>query len=72
MEQDLTDRVKLQAATLRDDIASLRDELASVRSLELVEAQRGEMLVCFTTIMLDEFNIDVEVNLFLHLFWPAN
>ena len=57
MEQDLTDRVKLQAATLRDDIASLRDELASVRSLELVEARRGEMLICLTIVMLDEFNV---------------
>ena len=44
-------------------VASLRDELASLRSLQLVEAQRGEMLVCFTTVMLDEFNIDVEINL---------
>ena len=41
----------------------LQDKLASLRDLRLAEAQRGEMLVCFTTVMLDEFNIDVEVNL---------
>ena len=44
-------------------VASLENELASLRSLQLVEAQRGEMLVCFTTVMLDEFNIDVEYNI---------
>ena len=44
-------------------VSSLRDELASLRGLQLVKAQRGKMLVCLTTAMLDEFNIDVEVNL---------
>ena len=41
----------------------LEAKLASLRSLQIVEAQRGEMLVCFTTVMLDEFSIDVEINL---------
>ena len=44
-------------------VASLENDLTRLRSLQLVEAQRGEMLVCFTTVMLDEFNIDVEFNL---------
>ena len=39
----------------------LQDKLASLRDLRLAEAQRGEMLVCFTTVMLDECNIDVEI-----------
>ena len=58
-------------ASLRAEVAadaqSTRAEVAAdaqcVRDLRLVEAQRGEMLVCFTTVMLDEFNIDVEINL---------
>ena len=41
----------------------LEAKLASLRDLRLAEAQRGEMLVCFTTVMLDEFSIDVEINL---------
>ena len=41
----------------------LEAKLASIRSLQLAEAQRGEVLVCFTTVMSDEFNIDVEINL---------
>ena len=41
----------------------LQDKLARLGSLQLVEAQRGEMLVCFTTVMSDEFSIDVEINL---------
>ena len=53
-------------------VASLENELARLGSLQLVEAQRGEMLVCFTTVMLDEFNIDFEINFSLHLFCPAN
>ena len=40
----------------------LEAKLASLKSLQIVEAQRGEMLVCFTTLMLDEFSIDVEIN----------
>ena len=32
-------------------------EEASLRSLELVEARRGEMLICLTIGMLDEFNV---------------
>ena len=42
-------------------VESLQAKLAYLRSLKLVEAQRGEMLVCFTTVMLEEFNIDVEI-----------
>ena len=41
----------------------LETQLAILRGLQVIEAQRGEMLVCFTTVMLDEFNIDVEYNL---------
>ena len=52
---ELTERERLRAQ-------SLQAKLASLRSLQLVEAQRGEILVCFTTVMLDEFNIDVEIN----------
>ena len=48
---------------LQEKLASLRAEAQSVRDLRLAEAQRGEMLVCFTTVMLDEFSIDVEINL---------
>ena len=55
-EGELTERERLL-------VASLENKLASLRSLRLVEAQRGEMLVCFTTVMLDEFSIDVEINL---------
>ena len=44
-------------------VQSLQAKLASLRDLRLAEAQRGEMLVCFTTVMLDEFTIDVEINL---------
>ena len=44
-------------------VQSLQAKLARLGSLQLVEAQRGEMLVCFTTVMLDEFNIDLEINL---------
>ena len=48
---------------LQEKLASLRAEVAadaqSIRDLRLAEAQRGEMLVCFTTVMLDEFNVDV-------------
>ena len=44
---------------LQEKLASLRAEAQSVRDLRLAEAQRGEMLVCFTTVMLDEFNTDV-------------
>ena len=62
---ELTERERLL-------VESLERELASLRSLQLVEAQRGEMLVCFTTVMLDEFNIDFEINFSLHLFCPAN
>ena len=51
-EGELTERERLL-------VASLENKLASLRSLQLVEAQRGEMLVCFTTVMLDEFNVDV-------------
>ena len=53
---ELTERERLL-------IASLENELARLGSLQLVEAQRGEMLDCFTTVMSDEFNIDVEINL---------
>ena len=53
-------------------VASLENKLPRLGSLQLVEAQRGEMLVCFTTVMLDEFNIDFEINFSLHLFCPAN
>ena len=53
---ELTERERLL-------VESLEKELASLRSLQLVEAQRGDMLVCFTTVMLDEFNIDFEINL---------
>ena len=53
---ELTERERLL-------IASLENELARLGSLQLVEAQRGEMLDCFTTVMLDEFDIDVEINL---------
>ena len=55
-EGELTERERLL-------VASLENKLASLRSLRLVEAQRGEMLVCFTTVMLDEFSINVEINL---------
>ena len=55
-EGELTERERLL-------VASLENKLASLRSLQLVEAQRGEMLVCFTTIMSDEYNTDVEINL---------
>ena len=55
-EGELTERERLL-------VASLENKLASLRSLQLVEAQRGEMLVCFTTVMLDEFSIDFEINL---------
>ena len=48
---------------LQEKLASLRAEAQSVRDLRLAELQRGEMLVCFTTVMLDEFNIEVEINL---------
>ena len=44
-------------------VQSLQAKLARLGSLQLVEVQRGEMLVCFTTVMLDEFSIDVEINL---------
>ena len=56
-EGELTERERLL-------VESLERELASLRSLQLVEAQRGEMLVCFNTVMLDEFNIDFEINLY--------
>ena len=71
---ELTRKEELLVESLRDELASLRAEVAaeaqsvkaeapSIRDLRLVEAQRGEMLVCFTTVMLDEFDIDVEINL---------
>jgi hypothetical protein len=44
-------------------ISELQTRAARLGALLLVEAQRGEMLVCFTTVMLDEFNIDFEINL---------
>ena len=73
---ELTRKEELLVESLRDELASLRAEVAaeaqSVRDLRLAEAQRGEMLVCFTTVMLDEFNIDVEIYFSLHLFCPAN
>ena len=50
--EKLTDREKLRAQFLQA-------RLARLGSLQLVEAQRGEMLDCFTTVMLDEFNTDV-------------
>ena len=61
--------VRAEAQSVRDlrlaEAQSVRDlrlaEAQSVRDLRLAELQRGEMLVCFTTVMLDEFNIDVEV-----------
>ena len=50
---------------LQEKLARLRGlhlvEAQSVTDLRLAEARRGEMLVCFTTVMLDEFNIDVEI-----------
>ena len=64
---ELTERERLLVASLENELASLRAEVAadakSTRDLRLAEAQRGEMLVCFTTVMLDEFSIDVEINL---------
>ena len=60
---ELTERERLLVASLENELASLRAEVAadaqSIRDLRLAEAQRGEMLVCFTTVMLDEFNVDV-------------
>ena len=50
----------------------LEAKLARLGALLLAETQIGEMLVCFTTVMLDEFNIDVEIYFSLHLFCPAN
>ena len=72
--------VAAEAQSVRDlrlaEAQSVRDlrvaEAQSVRDLRLAELQRGEMLVCFTTVMLDEFNIDVEIYFSLHLFCPAN
>ena len=61
--EELTEREKLRAQFLQAKLARLGAEAQSIRDLRLAEAQRGEMLVCFTTVMLDEFNIDVEVNL---------
>ena len=55
-EGELTERERLL-------VASLENKLARLGALLLVEAQRGEMLVCFTTVMLDESSIDVEINL---------
>ena len=60
---ELTERERLLVASLENELASLRAEAQSIRDLRLAEAQRGEMLVCFTTVMLDEFSIDVEINL---------
>ena len=62
-EGELTERERLLVASLENKLASLRAEAQSVRDLRLAEAQRGEMLVCFTTVMSDEFSIDVEINL---------
>ena len=55
----------LFAADPRDNalISELQTRAARLGALLLAEAQLGEMLVCFTTVMLDEFNIDVEINL---------
>ena len=54
-------------AEVAADAQSAKAEVAAdaqlARDLRLAEAQRGEVLVCFTTIMLDKFNIDVEINL---------
>ena len=51
----------LFAAESRDTalISELQSRAAGHRALLLAETQLGEMLVCFTTVMLDEFNVDV-------------
>ena len=78
--QSVRDLRLAEAQSVRDlrlaEAQSVRDlrlaEAQSVRDLRLAELQRGEMLFCFTTVMLDEFNIDVEIHFSLHLFCPAN
>ena len=64
---ELTRKQELLVASLEKELASLRAEVAAdaqcARDLRLAEAQRGGVLVCFTTVILDEFNIDVEINL---------
>ena len=64
---ELTRKEELLVASLEKELASLRAEVAAdtqcARDLRLAEAQRGEVLVCFTTVMLDEFSIHVEINL---------
>ena len=66
-EGELTPKQERYADFLETKLASLRAEVAanaqSTRDLRLAEVQRGETLVCFTTVMLDEFNVDVEINL---------
>ena len=59
----LQDKLASLRAEAAAEAQSVRAEAQSVRDLRLAEAQRGEMLVCFTTVMLDEFNIEVEINL---------
>ena len=78
--QSVRDLRLAEAQIVRDlrlaEAQSVRDlrlaEAQSVRDFRLAELQRGEVLVCFTTVMLDEFNIDVEIYFCLHLFCPAN
>ena len=59
-EGELTPKQQRYADFLETKLASLRAEVADLR---LAEVQRGETLVCFTTVMLDEFHVDVEINL---------
>ena len=49
----------LFAAEPRDNalISELQRRAARLGALLLAETQLGEMLVCFTTVMLDEFNV---------------
>ena len=66
-EGELTPKQVRYADFLETKLASLRAEVAanaqSTRDLRLAEVQRGETPVCFTTVMLDEFNADIEINL---------
>ena len=58
-KEKLTEIETIQVRILEGQITGLRAVAQDIRHLRLAEAQRGEMLVCFTTVMLDEFNTDV-------------